>query len=106
MPDDDRPPAGYGDHPRRSPWWRGALAAIAVIALALGIGWVVAVSPVLGVRQISVRGESLLTEAQIRAAAGIVDGTPLVRLDRGAVRARLAALPEVESVLVSVSYPS
>lgn len=107
LPDEDLPPHGYGPASRgRSPWWRRALWTAAVVALVAGVGWVVAVSPVLGVRQVTVRGEVLLSEDQIRAAAAIVDGTPLVRLDTGAIRGRLEQLPEVESARVSVSYPS
>jgi cell division protein FtsQ len=103
---DDPQASGYPGYRARSPWWRRGLWLVAIAALAAGIGWVVALSPVLGVRQVSIRGEALLTEDQIRAAADIVDGTPLVRLDTDAIRARLEGLPEVESARVSVSYPS
>ncbi len=107
LPYDDQPPEGYADPVRRrSPWWRRALWTVVVAALVAGVGWVVAFSPVLGVRTVDVRGEALLTEDQIRAAAGIAGGTPLVRLDTGSIRARVAALPEIESVRVAVSYPS
>lgn len=110
LPGDDLPLDAYRGRPgalrSRSPWWRRALWAVVVVGLVAGIGWVVAVSPVLGVRQVSVRGEAQLSEAQIRAAADIVDGTPLVRLDTGVIRARVEALPGIESARVSVSYPS
>jgi len=41
----------------------------------------------------------------VRAAAGISDGTPLIRLDLGAVTHRLKAMAPVRAVTVSRSYP-
>ncbi len=49
-------------------------------------GWSVS-RPLLGVRTVTVRGTHVLTVAQVAAAAAITHGTPLVRLDTGAVRA-------------------
>lgn len=108
FPDEDRRPGGYraGSVLPRSPWWRRALWVVVVLGLLAGVGWVVALSPVLGVRQVNVQGEAQLSEAQVRSAADIVEGTPLVRLDTAAIRARVLALPEVKSAQVRVSYPS
>jgi cell division protein FtsQ len=76
---------------------------VVVIILAV---WLVAFSPVLGVRTVSVSGTHRLTVDEVRTAAAVRSGTPLIRLDTGAVRARVAALPDVADVEVSVSYPS
>jgi cell division protein FtsQ len=98
-------PPGAPAPPRRSRW-RRALWGLGAAALVAAMGWLVGFSPVLGVRDVDVRGESMLNEQQVRAAAGIDSGTPLVRLGTGRIEDRVGALPEVASVRVSVSYPS
>jgi cell division protein FtsQ len=67
--------------------------------------WLVAFSPVLGVRTVRVAGVHTLTAAQIQAAAQVPDGRPLVRLDSGAIVRRVEALPTVESARVRTSLP-
>lgn len=92
--------------PRRS-WRVRALVAVAVLAvLGVVVGYVVAFSPVLGVRQIQVTGARTLSTAQVQQAAGISAGTPLVRLDTAAVAARIEAVPVIATATVTVSYPS
>jgi cell division protein FtsQ len=78
---------------------------VVVVLLVVGV-WVVAFSPVLGAKRVLVRGAHVLSEAQVRAAAAVKRGTPLVRLDAGAVAGRVEALPEVATARVQVSYPS
>jgi cell division protein FtsQ len=78
----------------------------ALVALATVAVWVVAFSPVFGVRTVSVRGENAVTEQQIRAAANVPDGAPLVRLDTDAVARRVEAIDGISSVRVSTSFPS
>jgi cell division protein FtsQ len=68
--------------------------------------WVVAFSPVLGARTVTVRGEHVVSAQQILAAADIPHGTPLVRLDTAAVTARIERLDGVFSARVTTSYPS
>ncbi|MDQ2838165.1 MAG: FtsQ-type POTRA domain-containing protein [Actinomycetota bacterium] len=85
--------------------WRWPLAA-GVAVLVILLVWLVAFSSVLGVRSVTVSGTKLVSEAQIEKAAAIAPGTPLARLDTAAVRARVAAIPEVRTVTVSTSYPS
>jgi len=80
------------------------LAAVAVLALVAG--WLVGFSSLLGVRTVTISGEHRVTAGQISAAAGIRHGTPLARLDTGAVRDRIAAIPAIRSVTVSTSYPA
>ncbi len=79
---------------------------VAGAVLLLVLAWLVGFSGMLGARTVSISGEHRVPEAQIAAAARIRHGEPLVRLDTAAVRARIAAIPAVRSVSVSVSYPS
>ncbi|MFN2518692.1 MAG: cell division protein FtsQ/DivIB [Jatrophihabitantaceae bacterium] len=84
-----------------------------LVVIAVGAGlvaavltWVVAYSPVLGANNLRVRGTHNLTVAQVRAAAAIKHGIPLVRLDTAAVARRVEALPDVASATVRAAYPS
>jgi cell division protein FtsQ len=68
--------------------------------------WLVAFSSVFGVRTIEVHGNHVLSADQVRAAADISDGTPLVRVDTGGATRRIERLAEVASAQVSTSFPS
>ena len=87
---------------RRRTWLILALAALLVAAAV----WAVAFSPLLGVRTVRVRGASTVAAADVRRAAAIPAGTPLVRLSAAAISARVKALAPVADAKVSVSYPS
>ena len=78
---------------------------LAVVLLAVVV-WVVAFSPVFGVRSVTVRGLHDLTAVQVEAAARVPDGTALLRLDTAAITRRVEALPDVASAQVSTSFPS
>lgn len=69
------------------------------------VGWVVLSSPVLSVRDVLVSGQSRLSKAEVLAAAAVVDGTPLARLDVGGIATRITRLAPVASVQVSRSWP-
>lgn len=84
---------------------RWAYLAAAALVLVLLV-WLVAFSSVLGVRSVNVVGTRELSAQQVRAAAGIRTGTPLARLDLGAVSSRLSAVGPIRSVTVTRSYPS
>lgn len=71
--------------------------AVAVWAL----GW----SQLLGVRQVEVVGEHRATQGLIVLTAEIEKGTPLARVDTGAVAARVRSLPVVESATVRRVWP-
>lgn len=88
--------------PRR----RLLIGAVAAAALAVLAVWVVAFSPVLGARTVRVQGASGAAAEQVRQAARIADGTPLVRLDRAAVTRRVERLPGVAHASVRTSFPS
>jgi cell division protein FtsQ len=81
------------------------VAGLAVLVLAAAT-WIVAFSPMLGANGVTVRGTRQLTIAQVRDAAAIKHGSPLVRLDTAAVRRRVESLPMVASAAVRTDYPS
>lgn len=78
-----------------------ALAALALVA----VGWLLLVGPVLAVGTVQVDGVRTLPADQVRKTAGIASGTPLLRVDVDAVRARVARLPQVASVEVTRGWP-
>lgn len=83
---------------------RGALALAAAAPLVL-LGWVLLGSSLLAVRTVVVTGEARLTAAQVEAAASVVPGTPLARVDTAAVARRVRALGPVAAVSVTRSWP-
>ncbi len=90
---------------RRSGMLRRTVWSLALVAPLLGLGWVVLGSSLLAVQHVLVSGEGRLTQAQVVAAAGVSDGTPLARVDTAAVARRIRALGPVASVTVSRGWP-
>jgi cell division protein FtsQ len=80
----------------------GAGVAALVVALA---AWVVLASPLLAVRTVQVDGAAMLPAGQVVEAAGVREGTPLVRVDTAAAAARVARLPQVAAVEVTRGWP-
>ena len=85
--------------------WRRVLVVLVVLALVGGAVWAVWFSTMLSVRSVEVTGASTLKPGQVRRAAGVELGKPLVSVDLGAVRARIAALAPVQHVEVSRQWP-
>ncbi|MFD4789132.1 cell division protein FtsQ/DivIB [Streptomyces sp. NPDC058459] len=92
--------------------WRrprlGVIIASAVSLALLGAGsvWVLYGSEWLRVRHVSVSGTRVLTPAEVRAAAAVPVGAPLVSVDTDAVQARLRGkLRRVDTVEVARSWP-
>jgi cell division protein FtsQ len=84
---------------RRGGWVLAALAPFALTAwVLLGSSWLV-------VDKVVVTGESRVSSDQVLAAAGVRLGTPLARVDTGAVASRVRALGPVASVTVSRAWP-
>jgi cell division protein FtsQ len=67
--------------------------------------WVVFFSPVLGVRDVEITGNTRLPAEQPRAAAGVRAGTPLATVDLGAVERRLRDVRAVESARAERGWP-
>lgn len=99
---------------RRWPWILGA--ALTVVLL-VGAGVVVFFTPLLGVRSVVVVGTVATAgavppdgldptlDAAVRAAVQTPDGTPLARVDLSGIAGRVSAIPQVEAVDVSRSWP-
>ena len=86
--------------PTRAIWLLGAgLALLGIVA------WIVFGTSVLGVREVAVNGATIVDEGQVRSAAAVPLGTPLARVDTGAVAARVGRLAPVASAEVSRSWP-
>jgi cell division protein FtsQ len=84
--------------------WLIALGVVLVLGLLAVIGYT---TPVLGVSTIEVRGASLVTADEVRAAADVPLGTPLAQVPREAAGARVvAALPAVQRATVRRSWPN
>ncbi|MFD8739701.1 cell division protein FtsQ/DivIB [Streptomyces sp. NPDC059618] len=68
--------------------------------------WILYGSPWLRTERVTVSGTRVLTDAQVREAAGVPVGSPLVSVDTDAIRARLLKrLPRLDSVEVVRSWP-
>jgi cell division protein FtsQ len=78
---------------------------VLAIALLACAGWVVFATSLLSVRDIEVTGSTIVSPDQIRAVADVPAGTPLARVDTGAVRQRVRALAPVADADVSRSWP-
>jgi cell division protein FtsQ len=63
-------------------------------------------TPLLAVRRFEVTGSSIVSAAQVIGVAAVPLGTPLARVDTGAVAGRVRTLAPVASVEVSRSWPS
>jgi cell division protein FtsQ len=97
---------GTGGTTGRRPRVRALIVAAVVAVVAVLAVWVVAFSPLLGVGSVVVRGAHTVSAAQVQHVAAISPGTPLVRLDTGAIAARVETLPQVRSASVRTSFPS
>ncbi|MFF9766518.1 cell division protein FtsQ/DivIB [Streptomyces sp. NPDC014636] len=85
-----------------------ALVILAVLVLLLGAGgtWVLYGSQWLRVRHVSVSGTLVLTPEEVRRAAAVPVGAPMVSIDTGAIEARLRRkLPRIDTVDVVRSWP-
>jgi cell division protein FtsQ len=72
----------------------------------LGLLYLVLFTSVLGVRTVDVSGTKGLTPDEVRTAAAVEMGKPLIRLDTDEIVARVAKLPRVAHVDVQRSWPS
>jgi cell division protein FtsQ len=90
---------------RRASWLRRSGWVVAGVAPFVLVAWVLLGSSWLVVDKVVVTGESRVTAAQVLAAADVRLGTPLARVDTGAVAARVRRLGPVASVSVTRSWP-
>jgi len=85
--------------------WRAAFFVLAGLAIVAGAGWALFGNRVLVVRSVTVTGTHLLIPGQVIVAADVPQGTPLVRVDAGAVTRRVEAIPQVASATVTKDWP-
>ena len=94
------PPADPGRRP-----WRAVFFALMAIAIVAGVAWALLESRFFVVRAVQVTGTHLVTPAQVRGAAAIPDGLPLIRVNDAAVAHRVEQLHQVQSARVSRRWP-
>ena len=96
---------GGGNHPRRS--WPFVLAIGLIVLLAGSAGYVAWFTSVLGLRTVTVAGVDEALTTDIRAEVDRADppGTPLIRIDPVALRARIEGLPDVAAASVTRAWP-
>ncbi|MFF2368173.1 cell division protein FtsQ/DivIB [Streptomyces sp. NPDC058122] len=79
---------------------------LAVVLAGAAAVWILYGSSWLRTESVSVSGTRVLTPAQVRQAAGVPVGSPLVSVDTDAIEARLLReLPRIDSVEVVRSWP-
>jgi cell division protein FtsQ len=88
-------------------WRRVRLLVVALLlaALVAGAVWLVFFSSQVAVRGVEVTGTRTLPQARVERAAEVPVGTPLARVDLGAIRARVEAIASVRRAEVSRSWP-
>jgi cell division protein FtsQ len=102
---------------RRRDRWKAAFFLLAVIALVGGVAWALLGSSLFVVRSVQVYNSGTanlglagfaplpVPTQQVKVATGIKIGTPLIRVDTGAVRHQVASITAVQSVTVRRSWP-
>jgi cell division protein FtsQ len=85
--------------------WRWALFALALAAVVAGAAWALFGSRLLAVRSVVVTGTRLVPQSEVLAVAGIVPGTPLIRVNTAQVAARVETIQQVQSAQVTRSWP-
>ncbi len=89
---------------RRRPWTR-ILWTVLLAAVAAGLAWLIWWSPVLAVRSVEVAGVTGAEARAVQALVEVPDGTPLARVDTGAVADRIRSRVTIAEVSVDRSWP-
>jgi cell division protein FtsQ len=106
--DPQAPPAA---RPAASPYkrkrtpWRAVFFGLAGLGIVGILAWALLGSRFLVVRSVQVTGTHRVSVAAVIAAADVPDGTPLLRVDTGAVARRVEAIRDVASATVTKSWP-
>src|SRR5215470_16569763 len=85
--------------------WKAAFFGVAVVALAAGVAWALLGSSLFVVRSVRTTGPGNIPRSQVLAAAGVTLGTPLIRIDPGAVARRVEQITDVQVARVTRSWP-
>jgi cell division protein FtsQ len=94
--------AGAGRH-RPDPW-KATFFGLAAAGLMAVVAWALLGSSFLVVRSVRITGSGV-PRATVLAAAEIRKGTPLIRIDTGAVARRVERITQVQSARVTLSWP-
>jgi cell division protein FtsQ len=98
-------PAARGSRPRGHQPWRAAFFAVAAVAIVFGVGWALLDSRFFVVRSVAVTGTHLVTGAEVRSAAAIPPGLPLIRVNSATIAHRIERIRQVQSARVSRDWP-
>ena len=79
--------------------------ALALLLPLVALGWVLLASTWLGVDRVEVTGTQRMQPAEVVRAVAVEPGTPLARVDTGAVEDRVAELAPVADVTVRRTWP-
>lgn len=85
--------------------WRTGVVAVLLLAMVVGVTWLVFFSSILAVRGVQVVGDEVLEPSAVRQAAAVPTGTPLATVDLEAVASRVRGLTPVLRVDVSRAWP-
>lgn len=88
---------------RRDPW-KAWFFVLAVVALVAGVTWALLGSSFLVVRTVRTTGSTVPRSAVLKAA-DVRMGTPLIRIDTGAMARRIEGLRQVQLARVTLSWP-
>lgn len=77
-----------------------------IAVLAVGAGLLLYFTPIMSARSTVITGLAAITEDEIRGAAAVPAGTPLLQVDTDAVAERVASIRRVASARVQREYPS
>lgn len=107
---DELPPTVDLSRARRRASWRTRLVRAALAAAVLGVlgvaTWVIGYSDLLTADRVEVNGVRGSLAETVEEAAAVPLGVPLARIDTDSVAERASAVPDVESVAASRSWPS
>lgn len=87
---------------RRLVGWGGAGSALVVVGFLV---WLLAVSPVFRVHDVTVSGTDILTKEAVLEAAVVPGNQPMLGLDTDAIAERIRLLPAVRDVTVGRDFP-
>lgn len=85
--------------------WRAAFFALAAVAIVAGVAWALLDSRFFVVRSVEVTGTRLVSGAEVRSAAAIPPGLPLIRVNSAAVARRVGQIRQVQSARVTRNWP-
>ncbi|MDI3403014.1 cell division protein FtsQ/DivIB [Streptomyces cavernicola] len=99
-------PTGGGRRLRRPPTRVLVITGIAVVLLSAGVVWLLYGSQWLRVERVQTSGTEVLTTQQVRAAAEVPVGAPLISVDTDGIEDRLRKrLRRIDTVVVERSWP-